>query len=203
MRVPTANGVLSDDLTKLGIKIRDASSGELIELIIGRAYYDDIPRRSGAAICTLVKDRLSFTDALATVNDYHALIDEIDPQTHKPKRTEKGALVDRTPQIQASFNSAFSAYRAAGGSGDDMTAFRAFILSDPVRPGAAVSRRCAARDCGHPPPGDAPRYENAATNATLGISAAVGDSERFLDCPIRVRVAAVGHEASRYFAMRS
>jgi filamentous hemagglutinin family protein len=165
-----AIGVSSDELTKLGINVRNARPDELIELVVGRAYYDDAPHTPGTAESDyrLVKARLSFTTALAAVQDYHELVDDIDPQTGKPRPGDDGKPLTRIAQIHDTFNASYAAFRTSGGAAGDAGAFRTYIMTSPDQAqtrGYLVSLQRVISDIRHL--GLPARYDNAAFKATL------------------------------------
>jgi hypothetical protein len=125
------SGALRDALRELGIYARDLKTEEIIEYLIGRALYDDVPYKldPGPTDNQVAANRLPYSPVLPTVDAYRKLFfkQETDDKGNPVSENGKPKLVAQDSAILRSFGEAWQAY--SSDKGDDATpkGFRAYL----------------------------------------------------------------------------
>lgn len=129
-----------EDLKNLGIVPRNPTTEELLDFLIGRTVYNDMPRKNvpGADDYTTVVNRLPGERVTALLRSYDKVFNTdltddagtvvVDPATGKPKR------VSKADDIKATLLASVRRYRAEnpGVNGEvDPLQFRAFVDNSP------------------------------------------------------------------------
>ncbi len=128
-----------EQVKQLGIVPRNATAGELIELLTGSATYDDFPRAALPTVddYTTVVNRLPSDRVEALLTSYDAVFNTIQTgEDGKPVLDENGKTrrVSRTQEIQESLLASVKRFREASKVKSpevDPTAFRAFLEQSP------------------------------------------------------------------------
>ena len=128
-----------EQVKQLGIVPRNATAGELVELLTGSATYDDYPRAllPAAEDYTTVVNRLPSDRVEALLASYDAVFNTVQVgDDGKPVLDEQGKTrrVSRTQEIQESLLASVKRFREASSVKTpevDPTAFRAFLEQSP------------------------------------------------------------------------
>jgi filamentous hemagglutinin family protein len=125
-------GALKDALWELGIFARDLKTDELVEFLIGRSLYDDVPYKLNPTLedNQIASNRLPFSPVIPVVDAYRALFlkTEVDKDGN-PVLDEKGKpkTVSLYSTIQNTFGQAWMMYLKARKEGATPEGFRAFL----------------------------------------------------------------------------
>jgi filamentous hemagglutinin family protein len=128
-----------EQVKQLGIVPRNATAGELIELLTGSATYDDYPRQllPVAEDYTTVVNRLPSDRVEALLTSYDAVFNTVEvDDTGKPVTDEQGKTrrVSRTQEIQEALLASVKRFREASkikATEIDPLAFRAYLEQTP------------------------------------------------------------------------
>ncbi len=128
-----------DELQQLGLAPRDPDLGTLIEALIGRALYNDVPRAVAVSRAEVTVNRLSSEVVQAVLNSYRELILGDDPGAFESNEARVAEIQRRLPLIASTLNTALEAYsQAEPGDTFDPDGFRRFISESPERAEAAA-----------------------------------------------------------------
>jgi filamentous hemagglutinin family protein len=140
------SGALRDALRELGIYARDLRTDEIIEYLIGRALYDDVPYKLKVELSDnqVAANRLPFSPVLPTVDTYRKLFfKEVVAADGKPVMEDgKPKLEPQDEAIKTSFGQTWQRYRASlGETEEEPTAakYRAYLEKN-----AGEDNACAA-----------------------------------------------------------
>jgi hypothetical protein len=125
------SGALRDALRELGIYARDLRTDEVIEYLIGRALYDDVPYKldPGPTDMTVAANRLPFSPVLPTVDAYRKLFfkQEVDEKGKPVYENGKAKMVSQDSVILRALGEMWQKY--SSDKGDEATAkgFRTYL----------------------------------------------------------------------------
>ncbi len=132
-RTQSISGALREALREIGIYARDLRTDEIIEYLIGRALYDDVPYKldPGPTDNQVAANRLPYSPVLPTVNMYKQLFFKQAVDEYGKPITENGKpkLVSQDATIARSFGLAYQAYRTDKVDEATPQGFRAFLES--------------------------------------------------------------------------
>ncbi|HRQ72648.1 MAG TPA: hypothetical protein PLU35_06440, partial [Phycisphaerales bacterium] len=121
-----------DELQQLGLAPRDPDLGTLIEALIGRALYNDVPRDVAVSRAEVTVNRLSSEVVQAVLDSYRELILGADPGAFESNEARVAEIQRRLPLIASTLNTALEAYSQAEPSETfDPEGFRRFIGDSP------------------------------------------------------------------------
>jgi len=121
-----------DELQQLGLAPRDPDLGTLIEALIGRALYNDVPRAATVSRAEVTVNRLSSEVVQAVLTSYRELVLGDAPDTTGSNESRVAEIQRRLPLIASTLNAALEAYsQAEPGDTFDPEGFRRFIAESP------------------------------------------------------------------------
>ncbi|MCL4743124.1 MAG: filamentous hemagglutinin N-terminal domain-containing protein [Phycisphaerales bacterium] len=121
-----------DELQQLGLAPRDPDLGTLIEALIGRALYNDVPRAATVSRAEVTVNRLSSEVVQAVLTSYRELVLGDAPDATEGNESRVAEIQRRLPLIASTLNAALEAYsQAEPGDTFDPEGFRRFITDSP------------------------------------------------------------------------
>ncbi len=125
------SGALRDALRELGIYARDLRTDEVIEYLIGRALYDDVPYKldPGPTDNTVAANRLPYSPVLPTVDAYRRLFfkQDVDDKGIPIFVNGKPKMVSQDNVILVAFGQAWQLYRKDKGDEGTPAGFRGYL----------------------------------------------------------------------------
>ncbi|MCW5775193.1 MAG: filamentous hemagglutinin N-terminal domain-containing protein [Phycisphaeraceae bacterium] len=127
-----------DELEQLGLAPRDPDLGTLIEALIGRALYNDVPRLAASSRAEVTVNRLSSEVVQAVLDAYRELLLGVPDDDDATDGEGTIDLQRRLPLIAGALTRAIDAYDALeAGDAFDPVEFRRFVASTPEHADAA------------------------------------------------------------------
>ncbi len=121
-----------DELQQLGLAPRDPDLGTLIEALIGRALYNDVPRAVAVSRAEVTVNRLSSEVVQAVLDAYRDLVLGDAPGESDSNEARLAEIQRRLPLIASTLNAALEAYsEAEPGDAFDPEGFRRFVNESP------------------------------------------------------------------------
>jgi len=129
----TVGKALREPLNEMGIATRDLDPNELIEFLVGRSLYRDLPLQANpqpGRDYTVTVNRLSQPTVVAAVEAYRKLVEvvAVDPKTGEPLLKPDGTpqVVNRSDVVRDTIGSAYEAYAGTTDQPDGV-GFRAWL----------------------------------------------------------------------------